>query len=273
MRCAGAAYPPTLTSCPKLLSTGVTLREVISMVHDSHEVSFRQSYVSSDGKAHHVAVVVENAVASPDDGATGYTFPGRSSTFQPARSAESVTGLGHKAGTVLVRSDLDSFEGSGQADTQGLTYSRAPSKIQFVKSSGGLRPDISFLPFTVQVPAHGAGYLGLAVTENNLTAPTRALAAAAAAAMVSTPAVTSPHGGATVRTHKVRVNGSVALGANGLPTSVTVNGHKAHLTKTASKVSFSTSVALPPGKRTLTVVATDSAGNTRTTKVKIHHSA
>jgi hypothetical protein len=274
MRCShDDSYPPTHASCPKLVSTGVTFREVISMVHDVHEVSLRQSYVSTDGKAHRISVVVANDATPPDNGATGFTFPGHGSAFKGSTSAEVVTGLGHKAGTMLVRSDLDSFEGSGEADTQGITYSRAPSSIEFVKTPKDVRPDAWQLPFALRVPAHGAEYLGLVVTENNLTASTKALAASAVAAMVSAPVVTSPHNKATVHAHRVTVKGSVALGANGLPVSVTVNGHKAHLARTASKVTFSAAVSVPLGRHTVTVTATDAAGNARTTKVSVDRKA
>jgi hypothetical protein len=66
------------------------------------------------------------------------------------------------------------------------------------------------------------------------------------------------------------VKGSLTAGANGLPTTVSVNGHAAHITKTSPttatyKVTFSEST----GKHTITVRATDSVGNSATASVSV----
>ena len=67
------------------------------------------------------------------------------------------------------------------------------------------------------------------------------------------------------------MKGSVTLGANGLPTTVSVNGHAAHLTPlTSTKESYSVTFTESLGKHQIKVVARDSVGNTasRTITVK-----
>jgi hypothetical protein len=66
------------------------------------------------------------------------------------------------------------------------------------------------------------------------------------------------------------VKGAVTLGANGLPTSVVVNGHAAHLTKvTATKATYSATFNETFGTHTINVTAKDSAGNTKSKSITI----
>ena len=63
------------------------------------------------------------------------------------------------------------------------------------------------------------------------------------------------------------MKGTIALGANGRPTSVRVNGHRAKITGSSWAVTFSES----SGQHTITATAKDSAGNTASKSIKIHN--
>jgi hypothetical protein len=57
--------------------------------------------------------------------------------------------------------------------------------------------------------------------------------------------------------------------ANGAVRSVTVNGHKAKLTVGKASTAFTVTIKEPLGAHTVTVVATDAAGNTASKKVRV----
>ena len=92
--------------------------------------------------------------------------------------------------------------------------------------------------------------------------------------MVDPPVISSPRGGAVIHRHQTAVEGSVALGANGLPTSVKVSGHAARLTKvSATKATYKVSFNESFGKHTITVTAKDVAENTNSKSIKVKNVA
>jgi hypothetical protein len=270
-RCSGDnTYPPTSTSCPNLTSTGVTFKRTGTMSPDGPTVAMQDQFLSSDGSKHTVTADYAGTVPAPDAGAAGFLFPGNGTTFQTPGSNEVVTGLGTHTGTVLIRSDLHAFDGDPQADTLGLTYSKAPSKAVFAKAGGGAAPAEYELLYSLAVPAHGSGYLRFTAGWGLTVADARALGSSAQAASVNRPNITAPKQGATITGHKVTVKGTVSLGANGLPNSVTVNGHAATLTSTGS---YSITLSEPYGTHTLTAKAIDSAGSSASRAIKVTNKA
>jgi hypothetical protein len=253
-------YPPTLTSCPNVVSTGVTFHRTVNIFRGAHQVRLRDSYAATNGHSHTVAVQYIAGLHPPDTGATGFAFPGHSSTYSVASPNQVVTGLGTKAATLLARSDIRAVEGDKQADTIGLSWSRAPSKIQF----SGTSADDFAMPYSLTVPAGGTAYVGFASSEGNTTAEAKKVAALATGEVVVAPTITSPKSGATITGHRTTVKGRIVLGANGMPTSVTVNGHAATLTKVnATTDSYVATFSESFGKHKLTVTAKDVAGNTK----------
>jgi hypothetical protein len=264
MRCSVSdTYPPTSTSCPSLVSTGVKYQRVVSVVDSAHQVRIGDSFISTGAK-HTVSAEYGTALPLPATGSSGYKFPGATGHFQAVTSDQKVTGLGSAAGTILERSDLNAFEGDDQAATTGVTYSRAPSNLRFMHSSG--EPAGFAMPYKLTVPANGTADLALVVSNAVTTADVKKLTAGAVGDFVAAPVITSPTNGATVHGHLTKVKGTVAPGANGLPVSVSVNGH--HATTTASG-SFTVSFKESFGKHTLTAVATDIAGSTDSSSIKV----
>ncbi|MFL5798587.1 MAG: hypothetical protein ACJ77A_11730 [Actinomycetota bacterium] len=267
MKCSvDDTYPPTGTSCPDLAGTGVKFTRVGDLFRGAHQIRIRDTLTAIDGHSHTVGLVYAAQVGGSPSGTTGFIFPGHGSTFQPTAPNQVVTGLGTKAGTVFIRSDIEAPSNEVSADTLGLTWSRAPSKVQFSPS------DATYfaMPYSVSLPAGGAGYVGFAYSNHVATTDTRKLAGVAVAEVVSTPTINSPADGATITGHTTTVKGSVTLGANGLPTSVSVSGHAAHLTKVnASRETYSVTFTETFGQHTITVTAKDPAGNARSKSITI----
>lgn len=259
-----ATYPPT--SCTSLVNTGVTFRRTLNLFRDDHQIRVRDELISTDGQAHKINLQYQGKITPPDTGAVGYTFPGGSSTFHKTIPNEVVSGLGTKASTMFVRSDLDAAKDEPEADTLGLTWSRAPQKVLF----SGSNANLFAMPYSVNLPAHGTAYFGFAYSKGVETTDAKTLAAIAASEMLNPPTISSPANGAVIKGQTTTVKGSVTLGANGLPTRVLVNGHAAHLTKvSATKETYSASFSESLGKHTITVTAQDLAGNTKSKSISV----
>jgi hypothetical protein len=86
------------------------------------------------------------------------------------------------------------------------------------------------------------------------------------------PAIGSPGRGAVISGRKTVVRGSVRAGVNGLPVTVTVNGHPATLTaKSATRATYKAVFDEPLGKHRITAVAKDAGGNTRSASITVRN--
>lgn len=266
MRCSGDdTYPPTSTSCPSLVTTDVTYRRVLEVVRSAHQAVARDSFISTGGK-HTVQVEYQTSVAPLQYGEVGYRFPGHGASFNPGTPNEVVTGLGTRAATTIVRTDMHAVDGDPLADTFAYSWSRAPRKVQFSPSS----PDEFAMPYKLSVPSGKAAYLGFAESEHLTVRAATKLAKVALREMVNPPSISSPANGAVVRGKSTTVKGAVTLGANGLPTSVTVNGHAARLSVvSATKATYTVTFSEALGKHTITATATDVAGNSNSRSIKV----
>ena len=267
MRCTGDnTYPPTSGSCPALEPTGVKLVRISHFFRDGHQVRVRDSFVSTDGAKHALKLQYLAAVEPQSSGAPGFIFPKHGSSFRLGRPNHTLTGFGAGAASVLERSDFYATADDPAADTSAVTWSRPPSSI-IVAGSGGY---LNGMNYTLPVPAHGRGYLGFAVSERLATADVKPLAKLAERDMMVAPKITAPSNGGTVHGKKTTVTGRLSLGANGLPTSVKVNGHVAKITvKSAKSAIFSATFNESFGKHQIKVVATDAGGNVRSAAIRV----
>jgi hypothetical protein len=258
-------YPPTTTSCPALRATGVTFKRVTKFWRNGHQIKIRDTFTSTNHNAHRVTLQYLGEVGNETGSGTagtraGFSYPKHSNTFHASSLAQTVTGFGTKAGTLLIRSDVHARADDPQADTTAGTWSRPPSKIMF--SSDPSEPDQFGMAYSVKVPAGGEGFLGFATSERWSTSDVEHLASMAVAEMVNPPSITSPHHGATIHGRSTTVKGSLSAGANGLPTKVSVNGHSAQITRSSStEAKYTVAFSESTGKHTITVRATDSVGN------------
>jgi hypothetical protein len=264
VRCSVSdAYPPTTASCPAMVATGVTLVRTLSWIRSGHQFKVRDSFVSS-GAAHNVAVQYNAQVQPPSRGNVGYSFPGRPVAFGPGSPNTSVSGFGKGAHTLLVRSDLHAAPDDPSADTVGFTWSRPPA-FKF-----GNDPNVLAMTYNLPVPAHSAAYLGFAYSQNTQVSSVQSLARAAQTDMMPNPRITSPANGAHLAGTSTTVKGTLAIGANGLPKSVKVNGHNATITRTSSTTAkFAVTFSESAGSHKITAVATDNGGNVRSTHISV----
>jgi hypothetical protein len=271
VRCSGGdAFPPTAVTCPTLVSTGVRFLRVVNLFRGAHQARLRDTFVSADGHWHSVSAQYQAGPQSQATGAVGYTFPNHGSTFTASALNQKVTGLGTKAGTLFIRSDMYASGDDRTNHTIGLTWSKAPSSVQFSATDANLFA----MPYSFTVPAGGKTYLGFAVSEKVTTTAARALAGVAQREMVKAPSIGSPKNGAVIKGHLTTVKGAVTLGANGLPTKVLVNGHTAKLARvSATKATYTVSFRLSFGRHRITVTARDSAGNGKSRSIRVKNVA
>jgi len=267
MRCSVSdTFPPTSTSCPSLVSTGVRFTRTLTVFRAGHQVKIRDAFASTDGAAHALTLEYQFATSPTNSGSAGYTYPTHSATFATSIPSQTVTGFGTAAGSMLQRSDIYAAVDEPTADTTAYTWSRPPSSVNFAASN-----ERAFdMKYAVSVPAAGTAFLGFAESENNTTTGAKNLAVLAVADMVNAPTITSPANGASITGTSTTVNGGIKAGGNGLPTSVVVNGHNATITKTsASTATYHVEFTEAVGTHTITATAHDSAGNVRSTSITV----
>lgn len=173
-------YPPTSVSCPALVNTGVTFKRVTKIIRSSFQMVVHDSFISTNGHSHSVAVQYAAQAPGADDdtffGQPGYKFPGQTS-FHTVHHDQAFTGFGTTPKNLFIRSDIRAFEGEPAADTYAVTWSRGPQKVQF--SHTDVRD--FFLQYSLSVPANGKATLGFAVSDKYTTALVKPLATAALA--------------------------------------------------------------------------------------------
>jgi hypothetical protein len=266
-RCASdAAFPPSVGSCPTLVSSGISIRQVSTYLPGGHQVRMRSQLRSVDGKRHALRLDYQNTVYGVAEGVVGYRFPGQGG-FHAASEGQSVSRLGHGSGTMLVRNDRFATADDAAVATRAMTWSRTPTALRFSSTD----PDTFALSYRLTVPKGGASFLGFADSDSPSTSRAAALGRQGEADMMTAPRIVSPVHGAVVKGRTTTVTGVVRAGANGLPTSVTVNGHAAKLRpdKFGARTTFTVTFTESLGKHTLKVVAKDAGGNTRTSSVKV----
>jgi hypothetical protein len=260
-------YPPTTASCPHVVSTGVRFMRVSTLERGGHQVKIRDSFSSTDHHAHSTsldygALLRNQAGAGSATGDIGYAFPGHGSTVREGNLGQTLTGLGTKAGTIVIRSDIHALATEPDADTMTGSWSRPPSKVAFATSE----PDQFQMQYSLPVSATRPAFIGFAISERWATAAVTPLAAAGVADFMVKPVITSPHAGATIHSTTITVKGTLTAGANGLPTKVRVNGHAATITVTgAARASYKVSFHASAGKHKINVTAFDAVGNAATT--------
>jgi hypothetical protein len=266
-RCASdAAFPPNVGSCPTLVSSGISIRQVSTYLPDGQQVRMRARLRSVDGRRHAVRLDYQNTVYGLAEGVIGYRFPGQGA-FHAAAKGQSVSKLGHGSGTMLVRNDRFATVDDPAVATRAMTWSRTPTALRFSATD----PDTFALTYRLMVPKGGASFLGFADSDSPLTGRAVALGRQGEADMMTAPRIVSPARGAVVRGRTTKVTGVVKAGANGLPTSVMVNGHAAKLrpSHNGAKARFTVTFTESLGKHRLKAVAKDAAGNTRKSSVRV----
>ncbi|HEX3931729.1 MAG TPA: hypothetical protein VHW64_13570 [Nocardioides sp.] len=270
VRCSGsdAFPPPSAGQCGSVVATGVTFTRSGTFTANGQQVRLQDSFASTDGRQHRVRTTYSMGFVAPPTGGLGFAFPGRGAGFHGSTKGQPVTGLPKRAGTVLVRSDRFAVEGDPQASTRAVTWSRPPTHVAFSTTDASLFG----ASYSLKVHKHGSATLGFTDSLGERTSTAKRLGRAAVSSVMSFPRITSPKKGAVVDGRKTVVKGILRAGVNGLPASVRVEGQPATITASgASRATFKVVLHEPPGKHTLTAVATDAGGNKRSTSVTVRN--
>jgi hypothetical protein len=264
-RCPGQVGFPPPGGCV-LQPTGVELHQVVTLLASGSQVRVRTGFRSTDGRRHTLRLAYLDTVTPTTPGDLGVRFPG-GHTFRAPSAGLSSRPRAHRTGTMLLRTDRFGDEGDPELSTLGLSWSRAPSRISFVD-------DREFeLDYALTVPRSGSVRLGFASSVGVLTSATRELATRAERDMMPTPRIHAPKAGSVVKGTKTKVSGVVLAGANGLPVSVRVNGHRARLkvNKAGTRARFTVTFTESLGRHKLTAVAKDAAGLRRSASVRVRN--
>jgi hypothetical protein len=260
--------PPSPGQCGSVVATGLRFHRTGTFVAGGHQIRLRDSFSSIDGHRHRVRAIYGMESTAPVTGGLGFDFPGRVGGFHSVSSGQVVTGLPTRASTILVRTDRFAVEGDPQASTRAITWSRTPRRLGFSSDD----PTVFGMGYTLDVPRNGAARLGFTDSQATLTSSAARLGKRAAGGMMSAPRITSPSTGAPVTGTKTVVKGVVRAGANGLPVTVTVNGHAATLRdRSATRATYKVVFDEPLGKHVLTAVARDAGGNQRSTSITVRN--
>ena len=267
-RCAGgdASYPPP-SGC-QLVPSGVEVRQTSTFLESGRQVGLRTQFRSTDGGRHVLRIAYTSFIdsVSGDASALGVRFPGEK-TFHAPTEGRTVTALGRKAGTMLVRTDRFAATDDPLIQTRALTWSRAPSQIAFSPTDAATFE----MDYRLVVPRGGRVDLGFADSQGVTTAQATRLAAQGQADMMPAPGISTPAKGAVLRGRTTKVTGVVKAGANGLPVTVSVSGHPAKLTpnKAGTRASYAVTFSESLGKHTIRVVAVDVVGTKRSSSVTV----
>ena len=132
VKCAGATYPPTQTSCATFVSAGVSDDRTVTQDHDGHISWITDTFKSADSKPHSIDLLWDSNQqffgASGASSEIEYEFPGESS-FSTHPTGQTVS-LPSSAGTILLRMHGagDGATGTGQG---AIVYDRRVTAAKF----------------------------------------------------------------------------------------------------------------------------------------------
>jgi hypothetical protein len=263
MVCAApGTYPPTSSTCPRLLSAGLQMSSTTSLLDGGTVARVDQTLTNTDSRPHQVDLLFAQSVTSQASGQVpGFEFPGQTS-FVGHEAPDSFSAFPAGPSSIVVVSDSGA-QPSATNPIGSITYNRPPASADFVSGNGDsvatflmhytdtLQPNATVAydwSFVQSVSTDGLSSLEQIERDR-----------------FATPQVTIKHParGGTTRHRKLTVSGA-ASDSVGLA-SLTVNAKPV----TVSNGLYSTSVRLKPGKNTITVKATNQAGNSATASVNV----
>jgi hypothetical protein len=223
VKCTDPTFPPTTTSCPTLVSTGVTDQRTITTDHDGHVSWITDVFSSTDGQAHTIDLLWENDehfhTTNGDATQLEYEFPGESSYAMHVLG--DTVSLPNSPGTIFVRmhgaADGDHATGQG-----ALVYDRAATSATFGRVNSDYEDFL--LDQAVTVSANGSTRLRFAYIQDYQSATVASLAQAASTAFLNPVTVTKAGtGSGTVTSSPAGVNcGSTCSYGYPYGTSVTL---------------------------------------------------
>lgn len=255
---APGGYPPSTANCPSLGSSGVDVTQTTTLLPGGHVARVDQTFHSIDGRAHALDLLVRQSVATVTTGATpAFEFPGQP-VFASHATPDSFSLFPSGPGSIFVVSD-GAAAPSTSNPTGAITYSTPPAGASFTSAAGAQLARL-LMRYPETLPAGGSWSLGWSFTQAADGATLSSLERVERDRF-SQPTVSLSRPPAGLRTQRATVLvAGVASDPVGVA-SVAVDGVSAALSPTGA---FSASLPLKPGADTITVVATNLAGNTAT---------
>jgi Divergent InlB B-repeat domain/PASTA domain len=185
VRCPDAAYPPTTTSCPSFVSTGITDNVTVTEDHDGHILWVTNVFTSTDAKAHAIDLQWDSGQrfwgASGTSSNVEYELPGHNGFS--THLAGDVLALPSSPGTIYIRmhgaTDGDTATGQG-----AIVYDRPATAADFYTISNFVNE------FTLHqagsVPAGGSTRFRFAFVQDYHAANVASLAQTASTAFLNT---------------------------------------------------------------------------------------
>lgn len=249
-----ATYPFTVAAdCGGLVGTGVRLVREARMSADGRVTTMHDRWESADGANHVVDLLLEVDLAT---NRYGLQLPWLGPDVKAYPGSASLSGPPTAPASILVFSDRTVPAGDLAHPTGAVTFSTAPTSIEFIS---GLGDPSRYLELHYLQPVTAAAPLVL--THTFSMAPTAGESAGLAvraedASSAPAVAITAPAAGSTVRTPTLTVTGT-ATDNRGV-TGLTVGGI---VTAVGPGGAWSQVVPLKQGANTIVAHATDAAGN------------
>lgn len=156
-RCKGSPpYPPTSTTCPSFKPTGVEVKRKMVQNASGQMVWITDSFKSTDGHAHTLDLLYDNAQCLQASSCTasnvGYRFPGQHAyrSHAPGDVLHVRKGIASAYVDVLGAPDGDPY--TGQA---AITWGQAPTKVLFVNPAFSVDSNFT-MHYAGKVPAKGS---------------------------------------------------------------------------------------------------------------------
>jgi hypothetical protein len=258
-------YPPTTSTCPGFNQSGIQYTQTTTLLPGGEVARVQQTFTNADTVAHTLDLLVSQSVAAPCKPASGQTgcgltpafeFPGQPE-FASHEAPDSFTLFPTGPGTIYVIANA--VDAPAVSNPLGaITYQTPPTSADFVSPSGAQTATL-LMHYQDQIPAGGTYTLNWSFAQASSAADLTPLVQIEQDRYFNpTLTVSAPVNG-TTQSSPVVVRGSASdeVGVS----SVSVNGASATLSDTGS---FSVPVKLRSGENTITVVATNVAGNTAT---------
>jgi len=267
VECSGTvhAYPETTESCKKFISAGVSLERTWSASDGGRLISMKDEWHSTDGAAHTVSTLYSQELASDATNAGTFEFPGGAPGFATTKTGATLS-LTASEGAILYREDAAAEEVPGAIHPVGaIVLGTSPSgPVQVTAGSSDTAGSAKLqLPFSFSVPAAGTHTLTMAYADGYTLPEVCREAEEAKSGCQPSVAIASPSSGTSTGSSKITVSGTA--GDLVELSSLTVDGQ--HVTVTGG--AWTTSVALTPGANTITAVATNHAGLTRSATTSV----
>ncbi len=261
VECTGktVAFPDTKESCEEFVSAGIALKRSWTPTEGGRLITMTDSWSSTDGKAHTLSVLYAHELAAAAVAQGTYEFPGGAASFGTTKTGESIAVTAGE-GAILYREDGEAAETiGGPHPVAAIAFDTTPSgPLEVSTGSAGASASEFQMPYDLEVPASGERSVTMAFAQGYTLAEVGALAEQSKLAWQPSVAITSPMSGSTTGSASLTVSGTASsqlfLG------SLTVNGQAVGVTAGH----WSTNVALTPGENTITAVATNKAGLSRT---------